>query len=277
MIDEKEVMQIEAGPSSERPPVAPPPASEAGGDVRANDDKPNMTTTHDVPMPEPSCYHEGIPTTPLYEHKKLVAYADGRVRAALAPILRQIGHEQYAQAVEKFGSAGDPYSEAIAHVAKLQAECDGKQKQIHRRANAMNAVYAELQRVAPWSESNDMDWVDEMLCGISLLAQERDALAEKVKELQDDARRYRFLRDLQCCSMTVSKNDGHAPNYMNLPEWIECSPDLYDDVPPEELERMKAAGVDWAIQVYPNTPVGFNVWHAATLDAAIDAAGGGDA
>jgi hypothetical protein len=104
---------------------------------------------------------------------------------------------------------------------------------------------------------------------------ERDALAEKCRAMEDNDRRYRWLREMQCCSATVSKNDGHAPNYMSLTEWIESSPDLYKDVPLEELERMKETGTDWAIQVYPNTPVGFNLWHASTLDAAIDAASGG--
>ena len=44
----------------------------------------------------------------------------------------------------------------------------------------------------------------------------------------------------------------------------------------KEVERMKATNTIWTVQIYPNTPVGFNIWHAATLDAAIDAARQGD-
>jgi hypothetical protein len=41
----------------------------------------------------------------------------------------------------------------------------------HARSN-MQAVWDYLKRVSPWAESNDMDWADEIICGISLL-QER--------------------------------------------------------------------------------------------------------
>jgi len=36
------------------------------------------------------------------------------------------------------------------------------------------------------------------------------------------------------------------------------------------IARLDAA--IWRLQIYPDTPIGFNVWHGATLDAAIDAA-----
>lgn len=108
-----------------------------------------MTTTPEVPMPEPMGHAwEGGRFLPAYTADQVrdtaIAYADARCE-------------------------------------KLQAECDGKQKQIHRRANAMNAVYDELQRVAPWSESNDMDWADEMICGIGLLVQDKQA-AERERD-----------------------------------------------------------------------------------------------
>jgi len=107
---------------------------------------------------------------------------------------------------------------------------------------------------------------------VSAMAEREAALVKEVEALRADAERWRWLRDLKCCSMTVSRNEGHAPNYMDLSEWIASQPELYADVKVEELERMKAAGEDWAVQIYPHTPIGFAVYHGATLDAAIDAA-----
>jgi hypothetical protein len=98
-----------------------------------------------------------------------------------------------------------------------------------------------------------------------------EALAE-AERLRKDAERYRWLRDLPCCSVSVGKNEGHAVNYMTMAEWVDLQPECYADVPQEELNRMIETNADWSVQVYPNTPIGFNVWRGATLDAAIDAA-----
>lgn len=38
----------------------------------------------------------------------------------------------------------------------------------------MQAVWTYLQSVSPWSESNDMDWSDEIICGIDILKQDHD-------------------------------------------------------------------------------------------------------
>ena len=88
----------------------------------------------------------------------------------------------------------------------------------------------------------------------------------------EDALRYRFIRDLQCCSASISKNDGHATNYMSLRDWVAASKDWYEDVDPDELVKMIDSETDWCLHIYPNSPVGFNTYHGATLDAAIDAA-----
>jgi hypothetical protein len=89
----------------------------------------------------------------------------------------------------------------------------------------------------------------------------------------EDAARYRWLRDLECCSFSLSHDDSHKPNYTTAKEWIESyQPDWFEDVPPDELQKMKDANSIWCLQIYPNTPIGFNTWHGATLDAAIDAA-----
>ena len=68
-------------------------------------------------------------------------------------------------------------------------------------------------------------------------------------------------------------NDGHKPNYMTAKEWIEeYQPDWFEEVPANELQRMKDTDTIWCLQVYPNTPIGFNTYQAATLDTAIDSA-----
>jgi hypothetical protein len=59
---------------------------------------------------------------------------------------------------------------------------------------SFRAIYAEVMRIAPWSESNDMRAVDELLCGIGLLAQDRDEARAEAERLRKDAERYRLLR-----------------------------------------------------------------------------------
>ena len=100
---------------------------------------------------------------------------------------------------------------------------------------------------------------------VTLSRAERDALVAM-------ARRYAWLGSLKCNSLSVTRDDDHACNYMTAAEWIDNSAKdfLHDD--PEEVERMKDTNTIWRLQVYPNTPVGFWVIHASTLDAALDAA-----
>lgn len=87
-----------------------------------------------------------------------------------------------------------------------------------------------------------------------------------------DAARYRWLRDMRPCSFTLGYNDDHTSNYMTASEWIDNNSDWFSDCPADEIQKMRDANTIWTLQVYPNTPVGFNVWSAASLDAAIDAA-----
>jgi hypothetical protein len=103
---------------------------------------------------------------------------------------------------------------------------------------------------------------------------ERDAVAALLPALlamAADAEKWRFVRDLPCNHLYLTRNDEHAPNYMTAAAWIEESGHDFDDTPADELERMKATNTIWNFQVYPNTPVGFNRWYGATADAAIDA------
>lgn len=87
-----------------------------------------------------------------------------------------------------------------------------------------------------------------------------------------DAMRYRWLRHHICNSLHLERDGDHACNYVSAGEWIDKNPEWFEDEDPAELERMRAADTIWKLQIYPNTPNGFNVWHGATLDAAVDAA-----
>jgi hypothetical protein len=87
-----------------------------------------------------------------------------------------------------------------------------------------------------------------------------------------DAERYRWLRDHACNSLHVTRDGDHACNYLTAAQWIESCPEDFQDDGAQEIERMKATNTIWRLQVYPNTPIGFWVLHASTLDAAIDAA-----
>ncbi len=89
-----------------------------------------------------------------------------------------------------------------------------------------------------------------------------------------DAKRYRYLRDLDCNHFYLTKNADHAPNYMTANEYIESShgDEWMKGTNPAEIQRMKDTNTIWCLQVYPLTPIGFNVWNAATLDSAIDSA-----
>ena len=94
---------------------------------------------------------------------------------------------------------------------------------------------------------------------------------EQLQRMAEDAARYRYLRDMQPNSLILDRNDGHAPNYQTAKQWIEDSmPDLFTEVPPDELERMKATNTIWSLQVYPRTPISFNVYHGASLDVVVD-------
>lgn len=94
-------------------------------------------------------------------------------------------------------------------------------------------------------------------------------------ESQDalDAARYRFLRDMQCNHFYLTRNSEHAPNYMTATDWIDqADQGEFDDVPADELARMKETNTIWCLQVYPRTPVSFWTTCGATLDAAVDTA-----
>jgi hypothetical protein len=121
-------------------------------------------------------------------------------------------------------------------------------------------------------ERASVHWYGEWVAMKRQLAAER----ARVAGLEADAARYRWLRDSSACSLTLTHNDHHVV-YESLADVLERSADdpladYYSDVPADEKARMVASDSVWTLHVYPNTPVGFNVWHGATLDTAIDAA-----
>jgi hypothetical protein len=87
-----------------------------------------------------------------------------------------------------------------------------------------------------------------------------------------DAARWRFLSSLECNSFSIGRNENHACNYMTAAAWIEGEYQDFQDVPPDELQRMKDTNTIWALQIYPNTPIGFNIWHGASMESVVDQA-----
>lgn len=99
-------------------------------------------------------------------------------------------------------------------------------------------------------------------------------IAEDVKALaacRKDAERYRWLRDLSSNQMYLTHNE-HAANYDTAEGWMDNMTDWFANDPPESVAEMKATNSIWTLQIYPSTPIGFNLWNRATLDEVIDAA-----
>lgn len=92
-------------------------------------------------------------------------------------------------------------------------------------------------------------------------------------ETVKDAERYRWLCNNVSNSFILNKNDDHKTNYVTAKQWIEeCAPEHFSDDDLNEIQKMKDTDTIWRLQVYPNTPIGFYVWHGATLSYAIDKA-----
>lgn len=102
------------------------------------------------------------------------------------------------------------------------------------------------------------------------LIAERDKLKAEIEALRKDAELYRWIRDLKPNSFSISMNEDHAPNYMTAQQWIDSEPEEFKYTDEFEVQRMKESNTIWALQIYPNTPVGFNKSYAASLDVLID-------
>jgi hypothetical protein len=112
--------------------------------------------------------------------------------------------------------------------------------------------------------------------GIPHLTEPARLLAQSLKrerELVADARRYRFLASLHECNAAYLSRNEFAGSYGSARQELEYDPlGTYEDVTPEMRAKMIEMNSIWCLQVYPNTPVGFNIYHAATLDEVIDEA-----
>ena len=127
-----------------------------------------------------------------------------------------------------------------------------------REASKRGVGYGWMQQVIEWEwQSKDPKgaWGPEYFA-----AQRAEAVASNAE----------WLSTLQCSSFHLTRDDEHAPNYATAKEWIEeYQPKDFTDVDPVELQAMKDTNTIWCLQIYPNTPVGFNIWYGATMDSVI--------
>ncbi len=88
-----------------------------------------------------------------------------------------------------------------------------------------------------------------------------------------NAERWEWLAALKCNSFTLARDDNHACNYVTAKQWIEeFSAEDFTRVDPVEVQRMKDTNTIWSLQIYPHTPIGFNIWYGATAEYVVDAA-----
>lgn len=82
------------------------------------------------------------------------------------------------EVIEGMGGPSDlGLGQARITVQEIIQELDAKDA-------CLTMIHVELQYHAPWSESNDMDPADEIMCGLGLLVQDRDALIAERDELR---------------------------------------------------------------------------------------------
>lgn len=120
-------------------------------------------------------------------------------------------------------------------------------------------------------DQNRASWLDQRQ-EIDNLRTALAASRAEAEGLMRDAERYSWLRDNASCSISITHNDNHT-YYRSAEETMADDPgDYYSEVSEQDRAKMIEQDSIWTIHEYPNTPVGFNVWHAASLDAAIDSA-----
>lgn len=87
-----------------------------------------------------------------------------------------------------------------------------------------------------------------------------------------NAERFEFLAKLHACNHVCLGHNENKASYMTAKQEIESHTAFYKGVPRETLLAMIEADSIWALQVYPETPVGFFVFHGPTLESVIDEA-----
>ena len=70
-------------------------------------------------------------------------------------------------------------------------------------------------------------------------------------------------------SLHLTFNDGNAPNYMTVRQWVEEGPTDFQNDWISEEEKQKAMETNrmWSLQWYPDTPVGSYSVSASSLPA----------
>lgn len=81
---------------------------------------------------------------------------------------------------------------------------------------------------------------------------------------------FNWLLNNQHQILYLTKNEDHRTNYVTAKKWIEEeAPEHFEGCPQDELQKMKDADTIWTLQFYPDTPIGFYVFHGATMDSVI--------
>lgn len=104
-----------------------------------------------------------------------------------------------------------------------------------------------------------------------------DRIAElqgEVEAMKPDAERYRWIRDQKPCAFHLERNADNSVSRMTAAEWIDDTPEQFDDTPPEHIAKMKEADTIWRLQIYPDTPITSGSLSRSTLDDVVDAARG---
>lgn len=115
-------------------------------------------------------------------------------------------------------------------------------------------------------------WMEGYDAALTYCAERISAILAQTSEARDaDAARYAFLRDSVACSLSISHNDHHNM-YMSVADTFDSTDGYYNDIGNDERAKMIETDTIWTLHVYPNTPVGFNVYHGSSLDAVCDAA-----
>ncbi len=69
------------------------------------------------------------------------------------------------------------------------------------------------------------------------------------------------------------EHQPHATSYQTVKEWLAEYPGEFEDA---DRAQMVETGEVWTIQWYPNTPVGFEIVAAASLERALELANASD-
>jgi hypothetical protein len=138
--------------------------------------------------------------------------------------------------------------------------------------SAAAEITALRARVAELTEQNLLQWQMGYDAKCRAIWDADYSWKARAEAAEAAAARYRWLRDVACNQLYVTRDGDHACNYMTAADWIDEHPEDFVDCDAAEVQRMKDANTIWRVQIYPNTPVGFSFYCAATLDAAIDAA-----